>query len=107
MRSSPVFAETRLSLSFFLTTPAKKPRTECCCQSVAFIIAAMLAPFGAYSIFSTADCLEREGVAFEPVVPEEPLPDRVRSFEPGGRLAGRLAVRGDWRRVLLGLGLFL
>src|SRR3984885_1790834 len=43
MRSSPTFSDTRFSLSFFLTTPAKKPRTECCCQSVAFTTAAMVA----------------------------------------------------------------
>jgi len=70
------------------------------------MIAAMLAPFGAYSIFNTADCLEREGVVFEPAVPEEPPLDTV--FDPGGRsfLAGRLAVRGDLRRLLVGLDFF-
>src|SRR5580658_2457453 len=64
MRSSPVFSDSRLSLSFFLTTPAKKPRTECCCQSVAFMIVAMVVPFGCRSIASTVSCLEedREGV---------------------------------------------
>src|SRR6185312_17567960 len=105
MRSSPVFAETRLSLSFFLTTPAKKPRTECCCQCVAFMIAAMLAPFGAQSNFSTADCLEREGVAFDPAAVGEPPLGTVRVFDSGGRLVlvGRLAVRGDLRRELAGL----
>jgi hypothetical protein len=30
--------------SFLRTTPAKKPRTECCCQPVAFTIAAIVAP---------------------------------------------------------------
>src|SRR3954463_12770744 len=40
--------------------PAKNPRTECCCQSVAFMIAVIVVPFGADSIFSTADCLEDE-----------------------------------------------
>src|SRR3954453_4161193 len=58
MRSLPIFSDTRFSLSFFLTTPAKKPRTECCCQSVAFMIAATVVPFGSPSIFNTADCLE-------------------------------------------------
>src|SRR3984957_14377391 len=58
MRSSPIFSDTRLSLSFFLTTLAKKPRTECCCQSVAFMIAAMVVPFGFRSIVSTASCLD-------------------------------------------------
>src|SRR5216684_7659014 len=58
MRRPSTFSETRLRSSFFLTTPAKKPRTECCCQSVAFMIAAIVVPFGSYSILSTADCLD-------------------------------------------------
>src|SRR4030088_1693706 len=53
-------SETRLRSSFFLTTPAKKPRTECCCQSVTFMIAAIVVPLGSCSIFSTADCLDVE-----------------------------------------------
>src|SRR5258706_10346261 len=60
MRSSPTFSVTRFSLSFFLTTPAKNPRTECCCQSVAFMIAAIVVPLGCCSSFSTADCLDVE-----------------------------------------------
>src|SRR4051812_12866580 len=60
MRLPSTTSETRLSLSFFLTTPAKKPRTECCCQSVAFMMAATVVPLGSPSIFSTADCLEDE-----------------------------------------------
>jgi hypothetical protein len=58
MRLSPTFSDTRLSLSFFLTTPAKKPRTECCCQSVAFMIAAIVVPFGCRNIPSTVSCLD-------------------------------------------------
>src|ERR1700732_2359451 len=58
MRSSPTLSEMRLSLSFFLTTPAKKPRTECCCQSVAFMIAAIVVPFGCRNIPSTVSCLD-------------------------------------------------
>src|ERR1700733_10609167 len=58
MRSSPTFSDTRFSLSFFLTTPAKKPRTECCCQSVVFVIAAIVAPFGCRNIPSTVSCLD-------------------------------------------------
>ena len=34
------------SVSFLRTTPARKPRTECCCHPVAFIIAAMVVPSG-------------------------------------------------------------
>src|SRR5437868_7423633 len=60
MRLPSTTSERRLSLSFFLTTAAKKPRTECCCQSVSFMMAATVAPLGSPSIFSTADCLEDE-----------------------------------------------
>src|SRR5258706_9899318 len=60
MRWPSSFSETRLRSSFFFTTPARKPRTECCCQSVAFMIALMVVPFGSYSIFSTADRLDDE-----------------------------------------------
>src|SRR6202167_1333004 len=58
MRASPIFSDTRLSLRFFLATPAKKPRTECCCQSVAFMIAAIVVPFGCRNIPSTVSCLD-------------------------------------------------
>src|ERR1700685_663445 len=50
MRPLSVNSETRLSLSFLRTTPARKPRTECCCQSVAFMIRATVAPVGFRSI---------------------------------------------------------
>src|ERR1700738_60156 len=62
MRSPSTFSEARLNFSFFLTTPAKKPRTECCCQSVAFMMAAIVVPFGCRSIASTASCFEDEGL---------------------------------------------
>src|SRR4051794_28909447 len=39
-------------------TPAKKPRTECCCQSVAFMIASIVVPLGWRSRPSTLSCLE-------------------------------------------------
>jgi hypothetical protein len=42
------------------TTPARKPRTECCCQPVAFIIAAIVVPVGNWSIAITRDCFEPE-----------------------------------------------
>ena len=40
------------------TTPAKKPRTECCCQWVARMMAATVAPSGRHSIASTRACFE-------------------------------------------------
>src|ERR1700735_3210849 len=57
MRSSPTFSDARFSLSLVLTTPAKKPRTECCCQSVAFMMAAIVVPLGCSRRARTASCL--------------------------------------------------
>src|SRR4030088_3304615 len=48
----------RLNFSFFRITPARKPRTECCCQPVAFIIAAIVVPLGDLSIVMTRACFE-------------------------------------------------
>jgi len=62
MRLSPTLSETKFNLSFFLTTPAKKPRTECCCQSVAFMIAGIVVPFGCRSIPSTVSCFDEAPV---------------------------------------------
>src|SRR3981081_4463168 len=58
MRCPSAFSERMLRPSFFLTTPAKKPRTECCCQSVAFMTAAMVVPFGCRNSPSTASCFD-------------------------------------------------
>src|SRR5258705_11569854 len=99
MRAPPTFSDVRLSLSFFLTTPAKNPRTECCCQSVAFMIAAIVVPFGRCSSFSTTDCLDvDEADDFENAAFEAGF-DAVVSF---GRavallLAVRFAARDDFR----------
>src|SRR5271163_914472 len=100
MRWSPIFSETRFSLSFFLTTPAKKPRTECCCQSVAFMMAAIVAPFGSCSILSTVDCLDDEGVGSE-----ESAFEATALAATGGlraetlRLTGVAGLRDDLRAV--------
>ncbi|MGY4471972.1 hypothetical protein ACVWWK_007681 [Bradyrhizobium sp. LB9.1b] len=59
----PIFSEVRFSFSFFLTTPAKNPRTECCCQSVAFMTAAIVVPLGLPRSVRTAACFE-EAVGF-------------------------------------------
>src|SRR5271169_3338744 len=50
MRSSPTFSEISVSPSFLRTTPAKKPRTECCCHPVTFMMAAIIAPWGRLNI---------------------------------------------------------
>ncbi len=56
-RPLSVCSETRLSPSFLRTTPARKPRTECCCQSVGVMIAAIVAPAGVRSIAMMRACL--------------------------------------------------
>src|SRR4030088_523301 len=97
MRRPSTFSETRLRSSFFLTTPAKKPRTECCCQSVAFMIAAIVVPLGSYSIFNTADCLDDEGAGdFDAAAFEAAALVAAAGFD-GARtlLAGRFAMRDD------------
>src|SRR5580704_8689249 len=101
MRSSPALSETRFNFSFFLTTPAKKPRTECCCQSVAFMIAAIVVPFGSYSIFSTIDCLDDEDACdFDGATFEAALVVAVSFGRAGLLMAGRFTVRDDLRAVL-------
>src|SRR5215471_8481848 len=52
------FFEPSFSLSRLRTTPARNPRTECCCQPVAFIIAAIVVPAGDCSMAMTRDCFE-------------------------------------------------
>src|SRR3984957_17900439 len=103
MRSSPILSETRFNLSFFFTTPAKKPRTECCCQSVAFMIAAIVVPLGPYSIFSTVDCLDNEGADDFDEAVFEAAPDAAAGFTLAETLllAGRFAARDDLRAVLV------
>src|SRR6516162_10570354 len=57
MRPDFVFSDSSVSPSFFFTIPAKKPRTEWCCQPVAFEIAAMVVPPLAWSRPRTRSCL--------------------------------------------------
>ena len=57
MRPDLVFSDSSVSPSFFFTIPAKKPRTECGCQPVAFEIAAMVVPPLAWSRPRTRSCL--------------------------------------------------
>src|SRR5882757_5353813 len=56
-RPLSVCSETRLSPSFLRTTPARKPRTECCCHSVAVTRDAIVAPAGVRSIAMIRACL--------------------------------------------------
>ena len=57
MRSPSVFCDVSVKSSFLRTTPAKKPRTECCCHPVAFMIAAIVVPLGCLSRPRTISCL--------------------------------------------------
>src|SRR5262252_8403908 len=57
MRPDLVFSDSSVSPSFFFTTPAKKPRTECGCHPVTFEIAAMVVPPLAWSRPRTRSCL--------------------------------------------------
>src|SRR5262245_7192593 len=52
------FLDPSFSLRRLRTTPARKPRTECCCQPVVFVIASIVAPAGDFSIAITEACLE-------------------------------------------------
>src|SRR6266403_4588212 len=102
MRSSPTFSDTRFSLSFFLITPAKNPRTECCCQSVAFMIAAIVVPLGWCSSFSTADCLDVEDAGdFDDADFGATSFDAAVGFGRGATLLlARFAARDGFRAVL-------
>jgi hypothetical protein len=58
------------------TTPAKKPRTECCCQWVARMMAAIVAPSGRSSIASTRACFEPARLSGSASVSVFALPER-------------------------------
>src|SRR6478735_3267314 len=58
MRLSSTFLDRSLSFSFLRTTPAKNPRTECCCQSVSFIIPEIVAPVGDCNMAMTRACFD-------------------------------------------------
>src|SRR3954452_259838 len=57
IRPLSVGSETRLRPSFLRTTPARKPRTECCCHPVAVMRATVVAPAGVRSIARMRACL--------------------------------------------------
>src|SRR5260370_5431952 len=62
-RVPSTFFEPSLSLRCLRTRPARKRRSECCCQPVACIMAAIVAPAGDCSMAMTRDCFE-PGSAF-------------------------------------------
>src|SRR3954453_15924619 len=109
MRSPSNFFEASLSLRRLRTTPARKPRTECCCQPVAIIIAAIVAPPGDCSIAMPWACLEPAS-AFGGFA--TPLANGTRAVAAPGDADGAaarffvdfdieilLSVRGDTRRT--------
>src|SRR5262245_51062584 len=57
MRWPSAFCDASVKPSFLRTTLAKKPRTECGCQPVAFMMAAIVVPLGCLSSVRTASCL--------------------------------------------------
>src|SRR5438309_8837862 len=57
IRSPSALSDVNVKPSLLRTTPAKKPRTECCCHPVAFMMAAIVVPWGCLSRASTASCL--------------------------------------------------
>src|SRR5262249_44316300 len=57
MRPDFVFSDSSVSPSFFLTVPARKPRTECGCHPVIFEMAVMVVPPVARSRPRTRSCL--------------------------------------------------
>jgi hypothetical protein len=52
-----IACRSAVSPSFLHTTPAKKPRTECCCQPVSVRIAPIVVPLGCFSSVTTASSL--------------------------------------------------
>ena len=68
MRLPSTFVDASGSFIFLRTTPARKPRTECCCQPVVCIIAAIVVPDGDRSIAMTRACLEDAAFPFPVVV---------------------------------------
>src|SRR5260221_13516086 len=80
MRSPSAFSDVIVKPSFLRTTRAKKPRTECCCHPVAFMIAAIVVPLGCLSSPRTVSCL----------VPPRVEPEATFPFFAGffARLAG-------------------
>src|SRR5256884_8521216 len=88
MRSPSAFSEVSVKPSFLRTTPAKKPRTECCCHPVAFVIAAIVVPLGCLSRPRTVSCL---------------VPPRVEAEGTFSNFAGFFARLAGATFVLLGV----
>src|SRR6184192_4643811 len=77
IRSPSALSDVIVKPSFLRTTPARKPRTECCCHSVAVMIAAIVAPLGVRSIARMRACL----VSGRVTVFEDEGADRERGLD--------------------------
>src|SRR5258705_3045040 len=103
-RPLSVCSETRLSPSFLRTTPARKPRTECCCHSVAVTREAIVAPAGVRSIAIMRACLVSVPAADPDVVGVDRLRAAgLRVFRAVERVAGFGLVLGLVMGILRGL----
>jgi hypothetical protein len=73
------------------------------------MIAAIVVPFGSYSIFSTADCLEDDAGDFDDTAFEVVAVDEAGGFDRTAAplLAERFAVRKDLRAVGFGFDLLV
>src|SRR4051812_16134975 len=58
MRLPFTFSDVSFNFRRLRTTAVRKPRTECFCHPVVFIMAAMVAPPGARNMATTRDCFE-------------------------------------------------
>src|SRR5689334_18808404 len=95
MRTPSVLADSSVRPSFLRTTPAKQPRTECCCQPVALVMTAIDMPSGRRKRSRTFCC-------FESARPFSEL-----NFRTGPAFAGDLFVdRVLGFRLCLGLVIF-
>ncbi len=81
--------EPSLSLRRLRTTPPRKPRTECGCQPVAFIIASIVAPVGDCSNAMTRDCFEPRSALFGSGSPALCRDDFVVGTAAGADAVGR------------------
>jgi hypothetical protein len=84
-RRPSITVESKLSLRRLQITPARKPRTECCCQLVAFINASRVVPLGERNISIAVDCFvpARLGSGLDSFLHECFEFDRLRSGREG------------------------
>ena len=78
MRLPSAFSDISVKPSFLRTTPAKKPRTECCCHPVAFMIAAIVVPLVCLSSPRTVSCLVPPRVVVRSVIDVRFTPDAIK-----------------------------